>query len=87
MNSWRERLTMGEDALIRPRTLLELYGADRVLIEQHRGILGYSETEIDVGATFGVLRIRGKGLRLCCMSRSQVVISGRISAVEIGEGS
>lgn len=87
MKSWRERLSMEEEMSIRPRTLLELYGAGRVLIEQHRGILGYSEEEIDVGATFGVLRIRGRGLRLCCMSRCQVVITGHIASIGIGEGS
>ena len=34
--------------------------------------------EILVGATFGALHVRGAELRLCCMSRSQLVIRGSI---------
>lgn len=66
---------------LRPRTLVELYGNERVLIEEHRGILGYGDREIRVGTSFGVAVIEGSELRLCCMSRSQLVIRGRIGAV------
>ena len=63
---------------LRPKTLVELYGNERVLIEEHRGILGYGDEEIRVGTSFGALVIEGMELRLCCMSRSQLVIQGRI---------
>ena len=69
-----------------PKTLIELYGNERVLIEEHRGILGYGDEAIRVGTSFGALVIEGTELRLCCMSRSQLVIRGRIACVRTEVG-
>ncbi len=71
---------------LRPKTLVELYGNERVLIEEHRGILGYGDEAIRVGTSFGALVIEGMELRLCCMSRSQLVIRGRIGCVRTEVG-
>lgn len=71
---------------LRPKTLVELYGNERVLIEEHRGILGYGDTQIRVGTSFGALVIEGTELRLCCMSRSQLMIRGRIAGVRTEVG-
>ena len=65
---------------------LMLYGNERVLIEEHRGILAYGDEEIRVGTSFGVAVIQGMELRLCCMSRSQLVIRGRIACVRTEVG-
>ena len=72
---------------LQPKTLLELYGNERVLIEEHRGILGYGTGEIRVGTSYGMAIIEGTELRLCCMSRSQLVIRGKIGAVRTEVGS
>ena len=72
---------------LRPKTLIELYGNERVLIEEHRGILAYGEEEIRVGTSFGMAVVEGLELRLCCMSRSQLVIRGRIGSVRTEVGS
>lgn len=80
MNNWKERLSADGNGL-KPRTLVELYGNERVLVEQHRGILGYGSECIRVGTSFGSLTIEGLELRLCCMSRSQLVIRGRIGCL------
>lgn len=72
---------------LRPKTLIELYGNERVLIEEHRGILAYADEEIRVGTSFGVAVVEGLELRLCCMSRSQLVIRGRIGCVRTEVGS
>ena len=61
-----------------PRTLVEIIGKQRILVEHHRGILRYGTEEIQVGTGYGSLRIKGEELRLCCMSRQQLFISGRI---------
>lgn len=71
---------------LRPKTLVELYGSERVLIEEHWGIRSYGDEEIRVGASFGALVIEGLELRLCCMSRSQLVIRGRIAGVRMEVG-
>ena len=71
---------------LRPKTLVELYGNERVLIEEHRGILAYGDEEIRVGTSYGAAVIEGLELRLCCMSRSQLVIRGRIAGVRTEVG-
>ncbi len=67
----------------KPRTLAELYGADRLLVEAHRGVERYAPDCIRIGATYGALTVRGQGLELCCMSREQLVVRGAIRAVEM----
>lgn len=83
MKIWKEEPAQA----LRPRTLAELYGNERLLVEQHRGIRGYGNDCIRIGATFGELAVQGSGLRLCCMSRTQLVIRGNIQSVQVLEGS
>lgn len=68
------------------QTLVEVVGNRRVLVENHRGILGYGTEEICVGATFGSLQISGSNLRLCCMNREQLFISGQIQSISLESG-
>ncbi len=68
------------------QTLLELLGDHRLLVEHHRGILAYGTEEILVGTSFGNLRVLGSGLRLCCMSREQLFLSGKIHSLTLEEG-
>lgn len=82
MKPWKH-LIQEPAGYVSPRTLVEVWGQQRVLVEYHRGILGYGSEEILVGATFGAIRIRGAGLRLCCMSREQLFVSGEILCVEL----
>ena len=86
MRDWKSGFRADVGGL-RPKTLVELYGNERVLIEEHRGILAYGDEEIRVGTSFGVAVIQGMELRLCCMSRSQLVIRGRIGCVRTEVGS
>lgn len=83
MKNWKERLTGPQGNGLMPRTLVEIYGMDRVLVEQHRGIKSYGTESIRIGTTFGVLVVEGQGLRLCCMSKSQLVIRGTIQALRM----
>lgn len=86
MIDWKQRLAVDAGGL-KPRTLTEVYGNERLLVEQHRGILGYGSECIRIGTSFGVLTVEGEELRLCCMSRSQLVIRGRIGCVRTEGGS
>lgn len=86
MMDWKQRLSADAGGL-KPRTLAELYGNERLLVEQHRGILGYGSECIRIGTSFGCLTVEGEALRLCCMSRSQLVIRGTIRAVRMEGGS
>ena len=85
MKNWKKRLSMPADSSLKPRTLAEIYGCDRLLVEHHRGILGYGTQCIRIAATYGELLVEGEDLRLCCMSRSQLVIRGRLKSVTIEE--
>lgn len=82
MKPWKAGIP-GPAEQIKPRTLVEVIGKKRVLVEHHRGILGYGTEEILVGTGYGVLRIRGAELRLCCMSRQQLFVSGRIDSLAL----
>lgn len=83
MKNWKDRLTDIGDGTLKLRTLAEVYGQERVLIEQHRGILSYGTACIRIGTTYGQLVVDGDGLRICCMSRSQLVIRGRIQLLRM----
>lgn len=80
MESWMEKIRKSEEHL-KEQTLVELVGRKRVLVEHHKGILGYSKDEILVGTEEGVLRVEGDNLCLCCMSREQLFVSGTIRSL------
>ena len=63
--------------------IVELVGQSRVLIENHRGVLGYSLEEICVKADFGSIRICGCELRIMQLSKEQLVICGHIDMVQM----
>lgn len=82
MRSWKDTAArVGER--VGGRTLVELLGKERLVIERHLGVKSYSDGEIWVGATFGNIRITGEKLGLCCMSREQLCISGIIDTVAL----
>ena len=85
MKKWKERLTGTDGNPLTPRTLVEIYGRDRILVEQHRGILSYGTERIRIGTTYGHLAVEGTDLRICCMSRSQLVIRGTILDLRMEE--
>ena len=45
-----------------------MVGSRQLYLEHHTGILSYSEAQIDVNTTGGVLRIRGERLALMAMT-------------------
>ena len=77
MEAWKEAARKAGQQIM-GKTLAELVGRNRLLIERHRGILSYSPEEILVGTDYGVLRIEGTGLQVGCMSREQLFLSGTV---------
>ena len=61
---------------------LELIGSRQLYLERHTGILAYSEEQIDVNTSGGVLRVRGERLSLLAMTAEELRIGGIIAAVE-----
>lgn len=63
--------------------LAELAGDRRVLIENHQGVTEYGPERIGVKVAFGVIFVCGRELTLLSMSKHQLVVCGRIDAVQL----
>ena len=61
---------------------LTVMGRSRALIEDHRGLAGYTGQRIDVNVGRGRLVIHGEALRLKAMDREALLVTGRILSVE-----
>ena len=62
---------------------LTLIGGERVLIENHKGLLDYTDECVEVSGGRMRLRVRGSGLLLRSMSSEEVLVTGRVFAVEV----
>ena len=51
---------------------LEMMGSRQLYLEHHTGILAYSDEQIDVNTTGGVLRVRGARLALMAMTAEEL---------------
>ncbi len=61
---------------------IEISGGRQMLIEQHKGIIEYSPSEISVNAASGIIKIRGDGLELKAMTETRLLVSGLILSLE-----
>ena len=66
--------------------LIEIIGQHRVLIENHKGVMQYGDTEIRARVSYGCIRVCGTELRLMQMNRQQLVISGCIDGITLCKG-
>ena len=66
--------------------LIEIAGERRVLIENHRGVIEYGTQTIRVKVKFGQICICGSGLELTKMTKGQLIICGRVNAVQLIRG-
>lgn len=69
--------------VIPSRSVVEILEDQRVLIENHLGVKGYSTECVIVQLRIGCLHISGENLQILRMSKEQLVIAGRIRAVSI----
>lgn len=53
-------------------------GCQRVLVENHKGILKYTQDVIEIGGDDVVLRIHGENMELLAMNRADLQIKGKI---------
>lgn len=63
--------------------LIEIFGQDRVLVENHSCIIGYSSELVEIKVCYGVVRVFGNDLMLSCADREQLIIHGKIRALEL----
>ena len=65
---------------------IELTGNSRLLIEEHRGILEYTDRVLKAALRQGTVRVTGEGLQLTALTLREVAVSGRIRSVELLDG-
>lgn len=77
-----EEAEIGADS-VPGQPIVEIAGDNRILIENHFGVMGYSRERILVKVRFGCVCVCGCGLELIRMTREQLVIRGRIDSVTL----
>ena len=75
-----ERSTASNE-LLSTTPIVEICDKERVLIENHHGIIQYGNEDICVKVRFGGICVTGKNLKLNRMSRTKLVITGKINGV------
>lgn len=61
---------------------LTISGDKEIYIENHKGILEYTDTEIRISTAMGIVRVCGKNLMIDRIRLEDIVISGCFSRVE-----
>ena len=64
-------------------TLLEIAGLQRVLIENHCGIITYDCADIRIRTEYGYICVIGNNLNLANISRERLVITGEIEGLRL----
>lgn len=62
---------------------ITISGDGRVLIEGHRGLLEFGEDRIAAAGAGCTILVRGEKLRMRAMSGRELVVTGRLWAVEL----
>jgi len=62
---------------------LTLIGSRQVRIENHRCLLSFSAEALEADCGKQRLRVRGEGLRIVSLDRSELLIDGTILTVEV----
>ena len=63
--------------------IVEIYGGNRILVENHLGVKGYGRAQITVKVKYGYIQISGSCLELTRMTRDQLIIHGNIDQVTL----
>lgn len=61
---------------------LTISGDREIYIENHKGLMGYSSTEIRISTPMGIVKISGEGLNIERIRLEDVLISGSFKRVE-----
>ena len=69
--------------LIQNVPIVELYGTARIFVENHLGIIIYTQEEIQIKLQYGILIVKGSALILLQMGKEQRVIKGNIESLQL----
>lgn len=76
-----EWLSLPEEVLL-SLPVVELIGDRRVRIENYEGVIEYTDNIIRLNTNAQMLKISGFDLTIVNMTREEMIISGKIAAVE-----
>lgn len=68
---------------LKKQPIVEIAGQNRVLVENHQGVLAYSQEEIGIKVSYGKIQITGNDLKLMQMSCDQLVVKGHIDSLKL----
>ena len=88
-NDWMQRISEHINHSMEPIPgvfLVELSGDERLLIENHKGIIHYSDEKVCIKVKLGVIIICGSRLELSEMTEDKIVIFGKIDSVTLSRG-
>ena len=63
--------------------LIQLRGKNSLCVENHGGILEYSDTAVKIAVKGGCVTARGSGIFICRMTKKCLEIHGRIVGLEL----
>lgn len=63
---------------------IRLSGNQRLQIENHQGVIAYSQEQIKIATKCGLVIIRGQELEILHVDRETMNLSGRIDCLEFG---
>ena len=66
--------------------LVEVAGHNRILIENHKGVIGYSTEEIQIKVCYGRIVLTGCKLSFSQINREQLVVTGEIRGITLYRG-
>ena len=61
---------------------ITMTGGNRVMVENHQGLLDYGETAIVIAGGRVKVKVQGDGLKLCAMNTEALLITGSVFGVE-----
>jgi sporulation protein YqfC len=61
---------------------ITITGCRTVYIENHRGVLEYSDCLIAINGGKATVKINGSGLDIVCMNAKELAVIGQVSSVE-----
>ena len=71
-----------EKGMLTSDSVIELVGDEKLTIENHRGILRYSDEEMQIKASFGTVCISGKNLSVSELVCEEITVKGEICKIE-----
>lgn len=65
--------------------VMHITGGERLLMENHKGLLEYGHNKIRIASTAGTVEIEGEGLTIKAVGRDDVLITGSIKSINMSK--